>query len=46
MFPEVVNWVENGVAPDSVVANGEQPRLLWSGVPQPSSLPVSETDPL
>ncbi len=25
MFPEVVNWVENGVAPDSVVATASDP---------------------
>jgi pimeloyl-ACP methyl ester carboxylesterase len=25
MFPEVVNWVENGVAPDSVVATASNP---------------------
>jgi feruloyl esterase len=25
MFPEVINWVENGVAPDSVIANASSP---------------------
>ena len=46
MFPAVVNWVEHGVAPDSVVANASSPGYFGVAARRPSAVPVSKTGPL